>query len=348
MKRTSTLTAAAALLYLLIIVSGVVRITGSEPACPGWPLCGGSPAALAGLPWNAWLELAHRLLTLLAGVSIIVAAQATWQQRTHLAADPWQWRPPLLAALLLPLHALASAAVLLAHQPWLFVVLTVALQTLLLALLLLPLVAQRVEDLSHIPPASADEARHTRTYRWLVVGTLALSWVLVIIGATVAGTASGMACVGFPDCNGELFPTSGGLAVFIHMTHRIVAYLLVLLMLWVFGVTAVRRWRDYVLLQWVLLAGGLLMTQATIGGAQSLLAMPLFLRALHLAMATTYWASMVLLTMLVLRRPVLSGLDSSGRILRRSVAPPASEPLTTETQRHGVHHTAENAEGHRE
>lgn len=307
------LIATALLLYTLVVVSGLVRITGSELGCPGWPLCGGQLIPPA--RFDAWLELAHRLLTLGTGVVLCITAQAAWRLRAE-AGETMVWQPPLLAAALLVVQTLASVLVLWLGYAWLFVVIAVGLQTLMLACLLISVVALTIPDHSHKKPSNDRERIEARQYRLLVSVVALASWVLVLIGATVAGTASGMACIGFPDCNGELIPTSGGLSVIIHMTHRLTAYAVILLMLWVFITTAVKRWRDYVLIQWVLLSGALLMTQATLGGANSLLAMPIFLRALHLATATAYWGSIVVLTLLTLRRPVLSGLDSSGRILQ--------------------------------
>lgn len=314
------LIASALALYLLIVVSGVVRITGSEISCPGWPLCGGSLLPSDG---GALLELVNRLLTLVVGVAVVIVALMGWQMR-HDEPDTWVWRPPLVAAVLLVGQALINAVALWFDASWLFVVTMVGTQTVMLACLVIPVAAMHVEDhgigkmMRSANSPNEIEVSQAKTYRMLVLGTMLASWVLVLIGGTVAGTGSGLACVGFPDCNGELLPTTGGIAVFIHMTHRFVAYTVVLLMLWVFIYTAVRRWRDYVLLQWVLLAGALLMTQATLGGANSLLAMPLILRALHLAMAAAYWSSIVIFSLLVLRRPLLSGLDPSGRVIKGS------------------------------
>lgn len=323
LRRLLILTALA--LYVLIVVSGLVRITGSEIGCPGWPLCqGGIIPTQAG----AWLELFHRLLTLVVGTLIIIVAQVSWKQR-HTETDPWVWRPPLFAAVLLAVQALMGTITLWVGMPWLFVVLTVGIQTILLACMLIPIVSLSVENLGSLKPEKQThpikpkELEQARTYRLLVMSTAFLSWLLILVGGTVAGTSSGIACTGFPDCNGEIIPTTGGLPVFIHMTHRTIAYIVILLMLGVFVYTSVKRWRDYVLLQWVLLSGAMLMTQATIGGANSLLAMPISLRALHLAMATAYWGTIVIFGMLVLRRPVLSGLDPSGRIMKKgSTQPP--------------------------
>ncbi len=317
--------------YVVVVVSGIVRITGSEVGCPGWPLCGDS--AVPASP-EAWFEVAHRVLLLVAGTLLVFSAQMAWRVR-HVTSDPWVWKPPLLAAALLVVQMGAGALVLLAGLEWLFVVLTVGLQTVMLACVVSAAVSVRVENIGGGMMARTEfadekaqrEAEQARFFRLLVLGTTLASWILVLIGGTVAGTSSGIACTGFPDCNGELIPTSGGLPVVIHMTHRMTAYVVILLLLGVFALTVKDRWRDFVLLQWVLLAGGLLMAQATIGGANSLLAMPPFLRALHLAVAAAYWASIVVFALLVMRRPLLSGLDSSGRIVRPDASEAQGQPL---------------------
>ncbi len=72
----------------LVMLSGVFLVSLDSPSvCLGWPLCGGNP-----LPVNlvGWVEIAHRLLTLLAAISVTGLLLSAWRsqrsQRVALSA----------------------------------------------------------------------------------------------------------------------------------------------------------------------------------------------------------------------------------------------------------------------
>src|SRR5947209_11083526 len=74
--------ATVVLVYLLIIMGGIVRVTGSGLGCAdSWPSCNGSllPAPTA----QSVIEFMHRLISLLAGIAVIGLGVSTfmWQRR---------------------------------------------------------------------------------------------------------------------------------------------------------------------------------------------------------------------------------------------------------------------------
>jgi cytochrome c oxidase assembly protein subunit 15 len=83
-------------LYLVVYSGAYIRHVGAAAACPSWPLCGGSRAALGAeaLP----VDLAHRLAAgsaLLLGVGLLLVYRRVKPARPDLVAGAWL----LLAAL---------------------------------------------------------------------------------------------------------------------------------------------------------------------------------------------------------------------------------------------------------
>ena len=68
----------SASVYVLIVLGGVVTSTGSELACPDWPLCNGQIIPTFTTP--VIIEYTHRLWTLVVTALIIVTAILAWKK----------------------------------------------------------------------------------------------------------------------------------------------------------------------------------------------------------------------------------------------------------------------------
>ena len=64
-KRFSLWTVAVT--FALIVIGGIVRVTGSGDACPDWPLCHGS--IIPPFELRIWIEWTHRLTNTLVAPS---------------------------------------------------------------------------------------------------------------------------------------------------------------------------------------------------------------------------------------------------------------------------------------
>ena len=262
---------AAAATYLLIVLGAVVRITGSGMGCGDhWPLCNGHlfpPLDDIGTV----IEWSHRLVA--AVVSALVAGLAgyAWWLFDGPSARP-PVRPAYVALALLVLQVLLGAVtVKLELPPW-TVILHLGTAMLLLATLLVA--ARDSVGAQHAAPLHAP----------LPVPLLALTFVTVLFGALTANLGAAAACTGFPLCNGQLWPSAGGLAV-VQWVHRLLAYALAASVIAV----AVRSRRRGV---WVV--GVLVLAQVALGAATVLLGLPPGLQAAHVAVGAAVWAGVVL------------------------------------------------------
>src|SRR5437762_8030758 len=77
MKGFRALSVATALAtYALVVLGGVVRVSGSGLGCPDWPLCHGR--ALPPLDLHAIIEYSHRTTASLTSVLVVATAVVAW------------------------------------------------------------------------------------------------------------------------------------------------------------------------------------------------------------------------------------------------------------------------------
>jgi heme A synthase len=262
MTRRYTLLAwtAAAATYLLVVLGAVVRITGSGMGCGDhWPLCNGHLFP----PLNdigTVIEWSHRLLASVVSVLVTALAFVAWRQR-RIGAGPY-------AALgVVAVQVLLGAVTVKTGLTPLMVILHFVTAMVLLATLL---AARDWVGAQHAAP--------------LHLPLLALAFVTILFGALTANLGAAAACTGFPLCNGEIWPSAGGLAL-IQWIHRLLAYALAASV----ATWAVRSGRRG---PWGV--GLLIVLQVALGAATVLLGLPPALQAAHVAVGAAVWAGLVL------------------------------------------------------
>ena len=136
----------------------------------------------------------------------------------------------------------------------------------------------------------------TRSFTRLAWLTAVCTYLLIVLGAIVRITGSGMGCGDhWPLCNGRLFPSLGNLGMLIEWSHRLVAALLSVLVValagyawWLRREAALDRpsWAAYAAL-------GLLALQVALGAVTVKLALPAWTVILHLGTAMLLLATLI-------------------------------------------------------
>ena len=290
----------------LIVLGGVVRITGSGMGCGDhWPRCDGAWFPPLDLP--TLIEIGHRWAAALVSLCVFAVALVAWRRHR---AEPALRGPATLAAVLLVIQVLLGAiTVKLVLPPWIIIVHLANAMVLLATLLVVALRAGESAGRERpLPPAE----RH----RWhpLVLATAGLGFGVILFGAQVANFHAGLLCLGFPLCNGRILPPATPLAA-LHWTHRVFAF--VFLVVSGFLVAQLTRRSDpagRALGRWAAIVLAVTVAQIGIAAAMVLSLLPPGLRAAHLLMGSLVWATLVVLVYRSGRTPL----------------EPAAEPAETE------------------
>jgi heme A synthase len=276
--------------FAQVVFGAIVRITGSGMGCGDhWPDCYGSFTPGQGGP-NLLVEISHRYGAAALSLAIFGLALVAWLKRgeSGVGGPGGTLRPSLLAILLVIVAALFGAVtVKMALNP--FVVVThLAIAMSLLAVLVVVIVRAGGFGARTIP------ARYNRTLR---SGRAAagLTFLALVFGALTANTAgAAVACQGFPWCRAI---TESGTPLYIQVTHRIIAFLLLGHLIGiVIGVR--KRGETRAIRTAASMALSIVILQVLVAAAMVEMHLPPGLRSLHQAVGTALWICVVTLAAL--------------------------------------------------
>jgi protoheme IX farnesyltransferase len=305
----------------LIVLGGVVRITGSGMGCGDhWPRCDGRWFPPLDLP--TLIEIGHRWVAALVSLVVLAVAIVAWRRHRD---EPSLRTPALLALALLVVQVLLGAVtVKLALPPWVIITHLANAMVLLAVLMTVALRAGRKDGRTE----GRKDLRHPD--HLLVVATTALGFVVILFGAQVANFHAGLLCQGFPLCGNGVLPPEAPLAA-LHWTHRVLAFAF-------FGLAAVMVSRvsgrsdpaGRRLGRAAALVLAATVAQIGVAAAMVLNLLPPGLRVLHLLVGSLVWAALVLLVFRSARTPAVpEPVDSEQPVAR---APSLAADLVTLTK----------------
>ncbi|NNG15027.1 MAG: heme A synthase [Gemmatimonadales bacterium] len=275
---------ATALSFGLIVLGGIVRITGSGMGCgDDWPKCNGE--WFPPLDFATFIEIFHRWVAALVSVVVVATAAAAWWRHR---SEPRVLWPATLGTVLLVTQVLLGAVTVKLELPPAVVIVHFTNAVLLITAVLVTGLRARPA-----PETTTPADRHpTHGLAWT---TALVGFAAVLLGANVANLDAGPACLGFPLCYGGVLPPSGTLGL-VHWIHRIVAYGFLALAFTLLVKT--RKPADVAfrnLRLAVAVAAGLAVIQIGIAAAMVLQLLPPGLRGFHLMAGTAIWGALVVM-----------------------------------------------------
>ena len=269
--------------FALIVLGGVVRITDSGLGCPDWPLCHGK--IIPPFEAKTLIEYSHRLVAATLGLLVLATLVVAWRRYRSRA---WIFWPALVGlVLVIGQSVLGGAAVLTELETYVVMIHMAMAQALLACFILISIDAWR----------GFSVAGRRLDGQVLLPAVAALGILLLILsGSYVALTGAAGACNQWPLCQGGKLWVVSELPL-IHVAHRI-ASIIALALLGVAAWTAFRPPSRPDIRLMTLLALTLFAAQVLVGALTVWWGLPTALRALHVALATATWATLVAATLI--------------------------------------------------
>jgi protoheme IX farnesyltransferase len=282
--------ATAVVTYALVVLGGVVRVSGSGLGCPDWPLCRGR--LLPPLNLHAIIEYSHRTTTVLTSTLIVVTAVVAWLV--------WRHRRDLVTAATVALALLIVQITLGAITVKLELPPIVVLAHLANAMALLGAVCVLAVAAMTTPSGGRRDLVAMRWARSAAAGT----YLLIVSGSLVVASGASGACDAWPLCGGGFSFAAAG-PPSIQLLHRALASLIGALVIVSLLAVLRRHGRDPAVRATVALTLAALAFQVAVGAAVVTLHLPPVLRGLHLALASAVWAGTIVLAVLADRLPAV-------------------------------------------
>lgn len=265
----------------VITLGGTVKAYGAGLACPDWPLCFGR--LIPPLDGLVLLEWGHRLAVSILSVLSLVTAVAGLRARE--GRGLWAWGSVVALGLLVLQAVLGGMTVIFKLNPFVDAM-HMAVGTAFFSTWVVLAVSASLAERVAVGP---------RPRLWLVPLVAALAaWATMVAGSFTKAAGAGLACRGWPLCNGQLIP-SGELLVVVHFAHRLVALVAVLTILYSVSFVFRHGGGKTTLIVPAAGAAGLAVIQVLLGAVAKLRLLPPPVTVAHVAVGAVLLGTLVAL-----------------------------------------------------
>jgi protoheme IX farnesyltransferase len=284
-----------AFVYALVVIGGIVRITGSGLGCPDWPTCHGS--LIPPLDLHTDIEYSHRLTASIVSTLTVVVALSIFlwaRQRRYII-------PTLIAVGLLIAQIILGAITVLYELPQTIVTAHLGTALAFFAMMIV------ISGLLGKKQPVAGSYRSARRFAGVALTGAILTYGLLLSGSNVRGTGADLVCPGWPLCGRDVIPDSAAPLVFVNLFHRTIASIVGLFLIGLIIYAWRRRRKAPKQARLAIIAGILFVIQSGVGAAIVLLGSAnntdgyQFSQGFHLAFGAAVWGCLVGLTVLAYR-----------------------------------------------
>ncbi|MCB9072541.1 MAG: COX15/CtaA family protein [Bdellovibrionaceae bacterium] len=260
------------LTFDLMLLGAAVRALDAGLACPDWPLC--FSQTIPEFHLGVYMEFIHRSI---AGIVAIVFSVLYLTTLFVKSLKPFRWLMTVALFFLLAQIIMGGLTVLKLLAP--------KIVTLHLALATSFLISLKIVQ-NQLAKKEATEIAPPR-YHWLAPLGLVLVCGQILLGGWVASNYAGTACMDFPTCNGQWFPTLIG-PIGAQVVHRLGAYTVATFFIILFFLSLKLSSEQMILVRIKRLSAKMFMivlSQIAVGIANVLWMVPAWLTVVHLGLA---------------------------------------------------------------
>jgi cytochrome c oxidase assembly protein subunit 15 len=307
----------AASTAVLIFAGGLVTSTGSGLSVPDWPTTYGWSMftfPLDKMVGGIFYEHSHRLIA--SGVGALIVVLALWLHR----AEPRRWvrRLGYVALAAVITQGILGGITVLWFLPDPVSIAHAGLAQMVLCLTTAIALFTSPGWLRQYARTRAP-LTEDRPLQLITIAATALTYLQILVGATMRHTGAGLAIPDFPFAFGQLVPPVWTSAIAIHYAHRVGAVVVAAVALAAVGHVLYHHRRRSELLRPALLLLLLLAVQITLGALTVLSGRQYVLNSLHVVTGASVLATSLVLT-LRSWRPRFETSDEYGTVARRTGA----------------------------
>jgi cytochrome c oxidase assembly protein subunit 15 len=274
--------------FVLVVVGGTVRATGSGLGCPDWPTCHGRF-----IPENnkaTLIEFSHRTAAFVVGMLFLGVTFFTFKTERKNKLVFWL---AFTAGVLLAIQVILGGITVKKELPSSIVATHLGTAMSFMGVMIVTATISMMRSRGVRVIASSLDSVFVR----IAMLSAALSMATLALGSYISNTEAALACNSWPLCNGSIVP-SGSNAIALHFMHRLLAASLGVVLLALIYLAFDERRRQPWLVGLAVFSGGAYIAQALLGAANIWTDLSAAVIVAHLSLASLLWCVTVLISVL--------------------------------------------------